>query len=144
MGLRDLVYEVYERRLAGRLEQIDRSRLPRHVGIILDGNRRWAKGVGKSTAGGHQAGADKIVEFLGWCEESHVEVVTLWLLSTDNLQRARGGAAAAARDHRGDRPRPGGASPLADPSGGCAGPPRPTRRLPRSRRPRRPRATCRA
>ena len=87
MGLRDLVYEVYERRLAGRLEQIDRSRLPRHVGIILDGNRRWAKGVGKSTAGGHQAGADKIVEFLGWCEESHVEVVTLWLLSTDNLQR---------------------------------------------------------
>jgi len=87
MGLRDLVYEVYERRLAGRLEQIDRSRLPRHVGVILDGNRRWAKGVGKSTAGGHQAGADKIVEFLGWCEESHVEVVTLWLLSTDNLQR---------------------------------------------------------
>ena len=93
MGLRDLVYEVYERRLAGRLEQIDRSRLPRHVGVILDGNRRWARGVGDSPPrDGHQAGADKIEEFLGWCEESDVEVVTLWLLSTDNLTAPGGGA----------------------------------------------------
>jgi short-chain Z-isoprenyl diphosphate synthase len=87
MGLRDVVYGVYERRLADRLEAIDRTRLPRHVGVILDGNRRWARGAGVTTAGGHQAGADKIVEFLGWCEVSHVEVVTLWLLSTDNLDR---------------------------------------------------------
>src|SRR5882724_2178283 len=61
--------------------------IPRHVGVILDGNRRWARGVGKTAAGGHQAGADKIELFLGWCEEVHVEVVTLWLLSTDNLGR---------------------------------------------------------
>jgi short-chain Z-isoprenyl diphosphate synthase len=40
-----------------------------------------------STAHGHQAGADKIEEFLGWCDEVGVEVVTLWLLSTDNLSR---------------------------------------------------------
>jgi short-chain Z-isoprenyl diphosphate synthase len=88
MGLRDLVYGVYERRLADRLEHIDRARLPRHVGVILDGNRRWARGAGVTTTGGHQAGADKITQFLGWCEDSHVEVVTLWLLSTDNLHRA--------------------------------------------------------
>jgi short-chain Z-isoprenyl diphosphate synthase len=87
MGLRDLVYGVYERRLADRLEHLDRARLPRHVGVILDGNRRWARDAGVTAAGGHQAGADKIVQFLGWCEISHVEVVTLWLLSTDNLQR---------------------------------------------------------
>ena len=87
MGLRDLVYGVYERRLADRLDHLDRDRIPRHVGVILDGNRRWARGAGKSAAGGHRAGADKIVQFLGWCEDSHVEVVTLWLLSTDNLHR---------------------------------------------------------
>ncbi|HTY73735.1 MAG TPA: isoprenyl transferase [Actinomycetes bacterium] len=87
MGLRDLVYGVYERRLADRIQHLDPERIPRHVGVILDGNRRWARDAGLSTAGGHRAGADKIVEFIGWCEDLGVEVVTLWLLSTDNLQR---------------------------------------------------------
>lgn len=84
MGLSDLVYGAYERRL---LRQIPSDRLPRHVGVILDGNRRWATSHGSSSAAGHRAGAAKIVEFLGWCEEVGVEVVTLWLLSTDNLAR---------------------------------------------------------
>jgi short-chain Z-isoprenyl diphosphate synthase len=59
--------------------------LPRHIGVILDGNRRWAKASGADTSEGHRAGGAKILEFLGWCEEVGVEVVTLWLLSTDNL-----------------------------------------------------------
>ena len=84
MGLSDLVYGVYERRLAA---QVPPERRPRHVGVILDGNRRWATAQGSSSSVGHRAGAAKIVEFLGWCEESGVEVVTLWLLSTDNLNR---------------------------------------------------------
>jgi short-chain Z-isoprenyl diphosphate synthase len=84
MGARDLVYRAYERRLAASL---DRDRIPRHVGVILDGNRRWARDTGASTAHGHQAGADKIEELLGWCDELGVEVVTLWLLSNDNLAR---------------------------------------------------------
>lgn len=84
MGLRDLLYGLYERRLA---RDVVRGQLPRHVGVILDGNRRWARAAGAATATGHRAGADKIVEFLGWCEEIDVEVVTLWLLSTDNLHR---------------------------------------------------------
>jgi short-chain Z-isoprenyl diphosphate synthase len=79
-----VLYGVYERRL---MSSLDRSRIPRHVGVILDGNRRWAALQGGSTAQGHRAGADKIAEFLGWCEEAGVEVVTLWLLSTDNLTR---------------------------------------------------------
>ena len=54
--------------------------------MILDGNRRWAK-ARRDDAQGHQAGADKISEFLGWCAETDVEVVTLWLLSTDNFDR---------------------------------------------------------
>ena len=57
------------------------------MGVILDGNRRWATSQGSASDVGHRAGAVKIVEFLGWCEEADVEVVTLWLLSTDNLAR---------------------------------------------------------
>ena len=84
MGLRDLLYGAYERRLAASLPQ---QSLPRHVGVMLDGNRRWAKANGANTAQGHQAGADNISPLLGWCEDVGVEVVTLWLLSTDNLNR---------------------------------------------------------
>ena len=84
MGLTDVIYGAYERRL---LRQIPPDRRPRHVGVILDGNRRWATSQGSASDVGHRAGAAKIVEFLGWCEEADVEVVTLWLLSTDNLTR---------------------------------------------------------
>ncbi len=84
MSLRHVAYSAYERRLIRRL----RGRpVPRHVGVILDGNRRWAKASGTDTRSGHQAGADKVLEFLGWCDDVGVEVVTLWLLSTDNLNR---------------------------------------------------------
>jgi short-chain Z-isoprenyl diphosphate synthase len=55
---------------------------------MLDGNRRWAKANGFETHDGHQAGADKIKDLLHWCEDAGVEVVTLWLLSTDNLARS--------------------------------------------------------
>jgi short-chain Z-isoprenyl diphosphate synthase len=84
VGLSDLIYGVYERKLK---TQIPTERLPRHVGVILDGNRRWATAQGSASAVGHRAGAAKIVEFLGWCDDAGVEVVTLWLLSTDNLAR---------------------------------------------------------
>jgi len=84
VGLRDVLLGAYERRLAASLRQ---QKLPRHVGVMLDGNRRWAKANGANTAQGHQAGADNIKPLLGWCEEAGVQVVTLWLLSTDNLNR---------------------------------------------------------
>ena len=80
----NLLYDIYERRLAAR---IDPATVPHHVGVILDGNRRWAKSMGFGAAQGHKRGADKIEEFLGWAEQTGVEVVTLWLLSTDNLSR---------------------------------------------------------
>jgi short-chain Z-isoprenyl diphosphate synthase len=86
VGLRDLAYGVYERRLARALVRAG-GPVPRHVGVILDGNRRWARSVGADSAHGHQRGADKIVELLRWCDDAGVEVVTLWLLSTDNLTR---------------------------------------------------------
>jgi short-chain Z-isoprenyl diphosphate synthase len=84
VGLREVAYSVYERRLTRRLHG---APVPRHVGVILDGNRRWARSVGADTDQGHRRGADKIHDLLAWCEEAGVEVATLWLLSTDNLSR---------------------------------------------------------
>ena len=78
-----LLYQLYMRRLRRQLADAIH---PRHVAMILDGNRRWARlRVGGTTAHGHRAGAEKIVEFLRWCDEAGVGVVTLYLLSTDNL-----------------------------------------------------------
>jgi short-chain Z-isoprenyl diphosphate synthase len=84
LPVRDLLYGFYARRLESAL---DHEQIPRHVGVILDGNRRWAKASGAPSSRGWRAGADKVEELLGWCEEIDVEVVTLWLLSTDNLNR---------------------------------------------------------
>ena len=87
MSVGDVVYAAYARRVARQLKP---AGIPRHVGVMLDGNRRWAKERGGSTAQGHQAGADNIANLLSWCEEIGVEVVTLWPPSTDNLARPAG------------------------------------------------------
>ena len=84
--IKSLVYPLYEWRL---VRSLDFSKTPHHVGVILDGNRRWAKAnPNQSDPNGHKAGASKISEFLGWCDEADVRVVTLWLLSTDNFKRS--------------------------------------------------------
>jgi short-chain Z-isoprenyl diphosphate synthase len=85
-AVKRVVYPAYEARLVRNLPP---DRLPKHVGVMLDGNRRWAKAVGADAAAGHRAGAANISPFLEWCEELGIEVVTLWLLSTDNLNRPR-------------------------------------------------------
>ncbi len=82
MAVGNPIYSAYERRL---FRQLRDKPLPRHVGVMLDGNRRWAKLRGAGTDEGYRAGADNIANLLTWCEEVGVEVVTLWLLSTDNL-----------------------------------------------------------
>jgi short-chain Z-isoprenyl diphosphate synthase len=82
--VRRLFYPAYEARMLRALPQ---DGIPRHIGVMLDGNRRWAKGVGADSNQGYRAGAANIEPLLGWSEEVGVQVVTLWLLSTDNLQR---------------------------------------------------------
>jgi short-chain Z-isoprenyl diphosphate synthase len=78
-----LLYRLYQRRLR---REIDAERVPHHIAVIVDGNRRWAKQRLQERVGiGHRAGARKIPEFLDWCENAGVEVVTLYLLSNDNL-----------------------------------------------------------
>ncbi|MDK3257383.1 isoprenyl transferase [Blastococcus capsensis] len=82
---RDALIQVYERRLARALVHAD---VPRHVGVIMDGNRRWARAIGlEDVAHGHRRGADKIADLLSWCDDAGVHVVTLFMLSTDNLRR---------------------------------------------------------
>ncbi len=83
-GLRRVLYPAYEARMVRRLPP---ESLPKHIGVMLDGNRRWARSVGADTAHGHRAGAANIEPVLQWSEEVGIEVVTLWLLSTDNLNR---------------------------------------------------------
>jgi short-chain Z-isoprenyl diphosphate synthase len=85
VGIRELVYSVYERRLRGALAG---RPVPRHVAVMVDGNRRWARAAGfEDVSEGHLAGAQRIANLLEWCDEVGVEHVTIWLLSTDNLSR---------------------------------------------------------
>src|SRR5215467_12298475 len=85
MGLRDLVYRLYERRLAAALSP---DAIPRHVGVRCGGNRRWARPAGyRGGASGPSKAADKIFELREWCRESGVEVVIVWPPTTDNLTR---------------------------------------------------------
>ena len=84
-ALRHPLYRLYEERL---LRSLDRSRMPRHIGVIHDGHRRFAREYGlPDYASSYRAGMDKFVEFLGWCAEIEVPAVTCWLLSKENLAR---------------------------------------------------------
>ncbi|MFD4394348.1 isoprenyl transferase [Kitasatospora sp. NPDC058478] len=84
MWARNAAMPVYERRVLKGLEGLPR---PQHVGIMLDGNRRWARanGHGHDVAEGYRAGGAKVETFLGWCAETGVGHVSLFMLSDDNL-----------------------------------------------------------
>jgi short-chain Z-isoprenyl diphosphate synthase len=80
--VRNVLYRFYEKQIEAGLSPND---MPRHIGVMVDGNRRWAKEQGFDRSLGHTAGAKRIVDFLGWCTDLGIEHVTLYLLSTDNL-----------------------------------------------------------
>ncbi|MFE9424650.1 isoprenyl transferase [Kitasatospora sp. NPDC006697] len=82
---RRLILPVYERRVVRGLEGLPR---PRNVGIMLDGNRRWARAAGHAdVVEGYRVGGAKVEEFLTWCRDAGVEHVTLFMLSDDNMAR---------------------------------------------------------
>jgi len=84
-GPRSLAYSIYERRL---LAHLDHARLPRHIGIILDGHRRYARESGlPSYTDSYRAGMARFNDFLDWSHELGVPVVTAWVLSRENLVR---------------------------------------------------------
>ena len=77
---------IYERRL---IQLLDTQRLPRHVAIICDGNRRWAREAGfDDVSHGHRVGAQRFADLLGWCSGLVIEAVTIYRLSTENLNRS--------------------------------------------------------
>jgi short-chain Z-isoprenyl diphosphate synthase len=85
MRVQDLVYSLYERRLRAGL--VDKA-TPTHVGVMCDGNRRWAREMGYVDPNdGHRVGAAKIKDLLGWCDQANIGHVTLYLLATSNLRR---------------------------------------------------------
>ena len=82
-----LVYRVYAWHLAS---DVLKRPLPEHMAMILDGNRRFARSQGLSDpTEGYRYGASKVGEVIGWCDELSIPVVTLWGLSTDNLERSQ-------------------------------------------------------
>jgi short-chain Z-isoprenyl diphosphate synthase len=81
----NILYRLYEDRL---LSALDRSRLPRHIGIILDGHRRYARSEGlPSYTDSYRAGMARFEEFIGWAEEIEIPAITGWVLSRENLDR---------------------------------------------------------
>jgi short-chain Z-isoprenyl diphosphate synthase len=80
-----LLYRIYERNL---VKNLDRSRLPRHIGIVLDGHRRHAREEKLPTyTDSYRVGMRRFEEFLGWSHELEIPVVTAWVLSRENLVR---------------------------------------------------------
>jgi len=83
--VQDLLYRIYERRLRAAMAG---KPMPRHVGVMCDGNRRWARDMGfVDPNDGHRVGARNVKNLLTWCDEVGVEHVTLYLLATRNLSR---------------------------------------------------------
>jgi short-chain Z-isoprenyl diphosphate synthase len=79
------LYALYTRRLR---RQVLAGRLPEHVGLIMDGNRRWARQVGLADPSlGHRAGAEHAERVLSWCEAVGIKEVTVFICSTENLRR---------------------------------------------------------
>ncbi|MFZ5919130.1 MAG: polyprenyl diphosphate synthase [Chloroflexota bacterium] len=62
-------------------------KVPRHLGIIMDGNGRWAKARGLSRLAGHRAGTENIQPVLEGCVEFGVPMLTIWAFSTENWRR---------------------------------------------------------
>jgi short-chain Z-isoprenyl diphosphate synthase len=78
------IYALYTRRLR---RQVLAGRLPEHVGLIMDGNRRWARQAGMANPSlGHRAGAEHAEQVLSWCEAAGIKNVTVFLCSTENLR----------------------------------------------------------
>jgi short-chain Z-isoprenyl diphosphate synthase len=86
-SLKEPAYRLYEMRLRQELAR-SKSQLPRHIAVLCDGNRRWARDAGHDDVSyGYRMGAAKIAEMLRWCQAAGIEMATVYLLSTENLQR---------------------------------------------------------
>ena len=78
------LYWWYEQRLVA---EVGRGYIPQHIGVILDGNRRFARGIGLDARRGHEFGVEKVHDLLEWCLELGIPNVTLFVFSAENFAR---------------------------------------------------------
>lgn len=78
-------YNFYNNRLQNKIKQ---HPLPEHIGVILDGNRRYAKKLGLPVKMGHALGAKKLKPLISWCTELGIKHLTVWVFSSENKGRA--------------------------------------------------------
>lgn len=69
--------------------EIDYNRLPVHIGVIMDGNGRWAKRRGLPRSAGHQAGADSLKKIVTECNKMGIKYITVYAFSTENWKRPK-------------------------------------------------------
>ena len=71
------------------MEEIDVQNLPKHIAIIMDGNRRWAKNNGLSTKEGHKAGSKNLENIAKFCNKLGIKYLTVYAFSTENWKRSK-------------------------------------------------------
>ena len=71
------------------MENIDMGNLPKHIAIIMDGNRRWAKNRGLETRDGHKAGAKALEDISSFCNKMGIKYLTVYAFSTENWKRSK-------------------------------------------------------
>ncbi|MFP3255187.1 MAG: polyprenyl diphosphate synthase [Thermoplasmata archaeon] len=81
----DTLTKIYEKKL---LDIVKNGKMPEHVAVIMDGNRRYAMDLGLDPIQGHYMGKEKLYEFLNWCIELKIKVVTVYAFSTENFKRS--------------------------------------------------------
>jgi len=69
--------------------EIDMNRLPVHIGVIMDGNGRWAKRRGLPRSAGHQAGAETLKKIVTECNKMGIKYITVYAFSTENWSRPK-------------------------------------------------------
>ena len=71
------------------MEEIDSTNLPKHIAIIMDGNRRWAKERGLTTKDGHKAGSKNLERIAKFCNNIGIKYLTVYAFSTENWKRTK-------------------------------------------------------
>ncbi|MHA1198987.1 MAG: polyprenyl diphosphate synthase [Candidatus Heimdallarchaeaceae archaeon] len=80
------IYKLYEKKLSSEIRS---NPIPKHIGIILDGNRRGSRILGVDYLTGYNLGAEKLEDVLDWCWDLEVKVITCWIFSTENFSRPK-------------------------------------------------------
>ncbi len=85
-GLVDTAYKAYEKKL---FKLVKNGKIPQHVGIIMDGNRRFARELDMKPTQGHLEGKDKLEEVIEWCRDLGIKILTVYAFSTENFKRSK-------------------------------------------------------